>query len=113
MAQAKILHAVMDEQGFHFLVHLDQDWTVGDHEAHDLNLPAGSPHPQFVKRWDFGNRTPGVHQQNGKDMTEAEYLASIEAMLKEQIALERQGLRFYQPAPKPFEIVDALHGKEL
>jgi hypothetical protein len=124
VSKAKILHATKDAQGYHFLVHLDTDWTVKPHEAHDLALPEGNPHPQFVKRWDFGNLTPGVHQTFDKpateddeavmrDMTEEEYLASIESMLREQIEIERQGMRFYQTAPPPHQIVKDLHGKEL
>lgn len=122
---AKVLHATKDRSGYHFLVHLDMAMRVGSHEAHELCLPEGAPHPHFVRRWDFGHLTPGVHQihhpeqvsdenPNGLvDMTEEEYLASIEAMLTEQIALELEGIRFYQPAPRPHAIVDALHQKEL
>jgi hypothetical protein len=110
---AKIIHATKDAKGYHFLVHLDPKMTVGTHEAHDLGLPAGTPHPHFVRKWDFGNLTPGVHVQNGKDMTEQEYLDSMKSMLKEQADLELQGIRFYQPAPAPHVIVDSLHGKEL
>jgi hypothetical protein len=113
MAQARILHAAKDVTGYHFLVHLDQDWTVAPHEAHELALPAGSPHPEFIRKWDFGHLTPGVHIQNGKDMTEAQYLISIEAMLKEQVELELQGIRFYKRAPKTHTLIDSLHGKEL
>lgn len=110
---AKILHATKHEKGYSFLVHLDTDMTVGRHEGHELSLPEGSPHPHFIRKFEFGNLTPGVHVQNGQDMTEAEYLASVEAMLKEQIDLELQGIRFYQPAPKPHSIVESLHGKEI
>lgn len=110
---AKILHATKDASGYHFLVHLDTGMIVASHEAHEHGLEEAAPHPHFVRKYDFGHLTPGVHVQNGKDMTEAEYLASIESMLKEQAALELQGIRFYQPAPPPHEKVLSLHGKEI
>lgn len=110
---AKIIHATKDAQGYHFLVHLDTEMTVPSHEAHEHSLAEGSPHPNFVRKWDFGNLTPGVHVQHGKDMTEAQYLTSIESMLKEQIDLECQGIRFYRPAPKVHTLVESLHGKEI
>lgn len=113
MAKSKVIHAIKDAQGYHFLVHLDTDMMVTSHEVHDFCQAEGSPHPHFVRRYDFGNLTPGVHVQNGKDMTEEEYIASIEAMLKEQAMLELQGMRFYQPASPPHAKVEALHGKEL
>src|SRR6266852_507647 len=113
MAKAKILHATKDRSGYHFLVHLDTDMIVGSHEAHELSLPEGAPHPHFLRKWDFGHLTPGVHQQNGKDMTEKQYLASIEEMLAEQIALELAGIRLYQPAPPKHEKVETLHGLEI
>lgn len=113
MAKAKILHATKDQTGYHYLVHLDQDMTVASHEAHEHCLAEGSPHPHFLRRYDFGHLTPEVHQQNGKPMTEAQYLASMEAMIRENVANELAGIRFYQPAPPKHEKVKSLHGKEL
>jgi hypothetical protein len=110
---SKILHATKDRSGYHFLVHLDTAMTVGSHEAHELSLPEGAPHPHFVRKWDFGNLTPGVHVQYGKDMTEKEYLASIKEHLAEQVALELEGIRFYQPAAPKHEKVEELHGLEI
>src|SRR5690349_3303279 len=97
---AKILHATCECGGIYLLVHLDTAMTVGSHECHELSLPEGAPHPHFVRQYHWPHRTPGVHQQYGKDMTDAEYLEMIENDLKQRVALELQGIRFYQPAPK-------------
>jgi hypothetical protein len=95
---AKILHAHRRPDGYAFRVHLDTEQLD----------EAGAPHPDWVREWSFGHLTPGVHVQHGKDMTEAAYHDSIEAMLKEQIALELAKL---QPADHP--TLDRFHGKEL
>ena len=88
----KILNAVRNEQGYHLLVHLDTAMTVQPHEAHELQLTAGSPHPHFVKVYYWPHRTAGVHQTWEvpatedkaavmRDMTDAEYLEHIEEMV--------------------------------
>jgi hypothetical protein len=130
MATAKILHATRDHSGHHFLVHLDTTMTVGPHEAHELGLPEGMPHPHFMRRYDWPNQSRGSHQKPDPaapphdpaepnlqpqliDLTPEEYEAHIEAMIRQQAELELQGIRFYQPAPQPYEIIASLHGKEL
>jgi hypothetical protein len=96
---SKILHAQRRPDGYHFRVHLDTEQL--DEQ--------GAPHPDWVREWSWGNLTPGVHvDHKGKDVTEEVYHDSIEAMLKEQIALELAKL---QPADHP--TMDRFHGKEL
>jgi hypothetical protein len=95
---AKIIHAHRRPDGYHFRVHLDTE--MRDEE--------GEPHSDWVREYSFGNLTPGVHQQHGLDMTEAEYYDAMEAMVREQVALELAKMR-----PPKHPVVDRFHGKEL
>lgn len=117
MAAPKILQALKDKDGYHFLVHLDPEQTVTAREAHELRLTPGGPHPYFLRTWTFGlpHAAHTVTEDDGqtREMTEDEYLASVKEMLREQAALELQGMRFYRPAPPPHEPVPALEGMEL
>jgi hypothetical protein len=106
---AKILHAHRGPDGYHFRVHLDTEKFAVEVDEDGNETVTDEPHPDWVREWSWGNLTPGVHvHHEGRDVTEEEYHDSIEAMLKEQIALELAKL---QPADHP--TVDRFHGKEL
>jgi hypothetical protein len=104
---ARILHAHRRPDGYHFRVHLDTGKFAVEVDEEGNETVTDQPHPDWVREWTWGHLTPGVHRQNGKDMTEAQYHDAIEAALKEHIAAELTRMNPAHP------VVDRFHGKEL
>lgn len=105
---SSILSATKETDGYHIKVHLD---TEKMRLTDDLSagLLAGDPDPEWIYEWVWGLPQSGMHQQNGEDLSEEDYLKNILGMLPDMIAQE---ISRRTPPPNPI-IVDSLHGLEI
>jgi hypothetical protein len=129
---SKIIEAHKATNGYHFLIHLDTEKLTVEVDADGHQVATDQPHPDWLHEVTFGPLQPsllplhengGHHEsgafhhacvtQHGKDLTEEEYLANIEAQLPGMIELEIHRRLGTSPHHATREKLAALHGKEL